>query len=484
MSENIRRLSTGLIAIIRNCCREHRMFEPGDTVAAAVSGGPDSVAMLHGLLELKDELGISLTVAHLDHGFRDESASEAEFVKNMAGALGLPFYTEKARLKKRLEGFSANRQAKAREARYEFFERAAMALKADKIAVAHTADDQAETVIMRIIRGSGTQGLAAIPPIRPVDRPHGAARIVRPLIYASREEILVYLSEKKIESVSDPSNLKKIYLRNRIRLELMPTLRSYNPRITETLVKMAELLRSDEEFLDTCAREAIERLARRVKNSPGPGYIALELDGFRKLPDAIKRRVVRLSVEEIKGDTLGLSYEHVMKAVSEISEGSTGRGIDIPGGVRVERSYREILVYIPQETPAFNISLPMPGTGAPSCAEIPGLGLRIDAEIIPATQPIALNDKNTAFLDADKLKWPLIIRNRRPGDFFYPAGMEGKKKLKEYFMDMKLPRSLRSRVPLLESGKEIAWAMGYRQDQRFVPGPGSNKVIKITMVNL
>ncbi len=471
MSENIRRLSTGLISKIRKCCHAHRMFEPGDTVAAAVSGGPDSVAMLHGLLEMKDELGISISVAHLDHGFREESAAEARFVGRMAESLGLPFYTEKARLKERFEGLSVNRQAKAREARYEFLERAAIALKAGKIAIAHTADDQAETVLMRLIRGSGTQGIAAIPPIR--------ERIVRPLIYATRSEVEDYLAGKNIESVSDPSNLKKVYLRNHIRLELMPALRAYNPRITEALSKMAELLRADEEFLETCAGESFESIAARHS----PEYIALDLGGFEKLPEAIKRRVLRLAVEEIKGDTFGLSYEHVLNAVNEISEGHTGRGIDIPGGLRVEKNYRKILVHIPHEEPPFSCSLPTPEAGVSSSAEIPGLGLKIEAEALPETaawaQIIASDDKNTALFDAGRLAGPLTIRNRRPGDFFYPAGMEGRKKLKEYFMDLKLPRALRSRVPLLECGGEIAWVVGYRRDGRFMPGPETKKFIRV-----
>ncbi len=478
MSENIRRLSTGLISKIRKGCRAHGMFEPGDTVAAAVSGGPDSVAMLHGLLELQDELGVSLAVAHLDHGFRDESAAEARFVRKTAKSLGLPFYTEKARLKDRLEGLSVNRQAKAREARYQFLERAAIALKAVKIAVAHTADDQAETVLMRIIRGSGTQGLAAIPPTR--------GMVVRPLIYATRSEVENYLAERNIESVSDPSNLKKVYLRNRIRLELMPALKAYNPRITEALSKTAELLRADEEFLETCAGESFDSIAARHS----PEYIALDLDGLKKLPDGIKRRVIRLAVEEIKGDTLGLSYEHVLEAAKSVAEGPTGRGTDLPGGLRVERSYREILVHIPHEAPSFSIFLPMPDAGTSSGADIPGLGIRVEAEVVSGdfqaagARLFAPDDKNTAVFDAGRLAGPLTIRNRRPGDFFYPAGMEGRKKLKEYFMDMKLPRALRSRVPLLECGGEVAWVMGYRRDRRFIPGPGSKEVIKITMVNL
>ncbi len=480
MSENIRRLSTGLISKIRKCCRAHRMFEPGDTAVCAVSGGPDSIAMLHGLLELKDELGISLSVAHLDHGFREESASEAEFVGKTAESLGLPFYTEKARLKERLEGLSVNKQAKAREARYEFLERAATALKADRIAIAHTADDQAETVLMRIIRGSGTHGLAAIPPIR--------GTVVRPLIYATRSEVESYLAEREIESVSDPSNLKKIYIRNRVRLELLPELREYNPRITEALSKTAELLRTDEEFLDACSREALGKVARRGKGLPD-GCIALDLGRLERLPQAIKRRVVRLSVEEIR-DAPGLSYGHVLKAVNEISEGPTGRGIDVPGGLRVEKSYREILVRIPGEAPPFSVSLPMPEAGTSSCAEIPVSGIRVSAEIIPVTpsledlQLTGPGDNNTALFDPGRLAGPLLIRSRRPGDFFYPAGMEGKKKLKEYFMDLKLARASRSCVPLLESGGEIAWVMGYRRDGRFIPGPGSKEVIKITMVNL
>ena len=249
------------------------MFEAGDTVACAVSGGPDSVAMLHGLLELKDALGISLAVAHLDHGFRDESAEEAEFVRRMAESLGLPFYTEKAGLKERLAGQSVNRQAAARAARYDFLERAADVLHANKIAVAHTADDQAETVLMRLIRGSGMSGLAGIPPVRTVDRRSLGGRplgVVRPLIYVSRSEVERYLSESNIASVTDPSNLKNVYLRNRIRLELLPVLGTYNPRVLEALARSAELLQADEEFMEGRARETMESIvAQREKDSSG-----------------------------------------------------------------------------------------------------------------------------------------------------------------------------------------------------------------------
>ncbi|MHB8174450.1 MAG: tRNA lysidine(34) synthetase TilS, partial [Nitrospirota bacterium] len=357
-------------------------------------------------------------------------------------------------------------------------------LKAGKIAVAHTADDQAETVLMRLIRGSGMQGLAAIPPVRLADR------LVRPLIYATRSEVENYLAEKKIESVTDPSNFKKIYLRNRIRLELIPALKAYNPRIIDALSRTAECLQADEEFLDIHARELMGQLTGFEHQPTGPWRrstgIALDLDRFKELPEAMKRRVVRLAIAEITGSAWGVSYGHIIEAASDIPAGPTGRGINLPGGVRVERSYRQILIYLPEDAPPFNVPLPLPVDRASSRAEIPELGLLVEAEILSGDHSAAGRDasgtpevENSAIFDFDKLAGPLAIRSRRPGDFFYPAGMEGKKKLKEYFIDLKLPRASRSRVPLLECGGEIAWVMGYRQDRRFAPGSETKKFIKI-----
>jgi tRNA(Ile)-lysidine synthase len=471
-----------LISKIRKACASHKMFAAGDTVVCAVSGGPDSVAMLHGLLELKDALGISLAVAHLDHGFRDESAAEAEFVRRMAESLGLPFYTEKAGLKKRLAGQSVNRQAAAREARYDFLNRAADVLHADKIAVAHTADDQAETVLMRLIRGSGMSGLAGIPPVRTIPRGPGGRpmAVVRPIIYVSRREVESYLTENKIASVTDPSNLKNVYVRNRIRLELLPVLATYNPHVLDALARTAELSRADEEFLESRAREAMKSIvSRREKDSQaGSRLIELRLDDFDKLPEALRRRVVRLAVEDVKGDVLGLSYGHVTDAVRDIYEGPTGRGVDLPGGVRFERSYKKLLIYLPEEGGSFSVPLPLPGDDqASSHAEVPEAGLTVEAEIVSGACAV---DKYSALFDLDKMDGPLIVRSRRPGDFFYPAGMDGRKKLKTLFIDLKLPRAERARVPLLECAGEIAWVMGYRQDRRFTAGQDSKKILKVS----
>ena len=209
----------------------HRMVEKGGTVLAAVSGGPDSIAMLHVLTELAPELGISLAVAHLDHGFRAESADEAAFVGRVSASLGLPFLTEQARLKEALSASPVNLQAAARDARYAFFKRAATKVGAQRVAVGHTADDQAETWLMREIRGSGAQGLASIPPVRGI--------FVRPLIDATRDQVMEYLAGKGAEYVTDPTNLKPDYLRNRVRMELLPLLKGYNPRVTEALCHSA-----------------------------------------------------------------------------------------------------------------------------------------------------------------------------------------------------------------------------------------------------
>jgi tRNA(Ile)-lysidine synthase len=200
-----------LTETVRSTIVRHRMVVPGGTVVAAVSGGPDSMAMLHVLKELSPQLGICLAVAHLDHGFRPEAAEESRFVAAEAERLGLPFVSEEAGLKESLKENPENKQAAARNARYSFLERAADRLGAGRIAVGHTADDQAETWLMREIRGSGASGLSSIPPVR--------GRVIRPLIDASREDIMDYLAQKGVQSITDQSNLQPVYLRNRVRLD-------------------------------------------------------------------------------------------------------------------------------------------------------------------------------------------------------------------------------------------------------------------------
>lgn len=447
-----------LAQIVRSTLARYKMAAPGQKILVAVSGGPDSTAMLHILAELAPELRINLAVAHLDHGFRPESASEARFVAEMAKALSLPCAVEKADLLH----ITGNRQSAARDARYAFLQRVAEVFSADKVAVGHTADDQAETYLMREIRGSGVRGLSAIPPVRD--------NIIRPLIEAGRDDVIKYLEAKGIGSVTDPSNLKPVYLRNAIRLELMPLLKRYNPAMIETLSRSADILRAEDEFLSGYAANLMPGLVA----SKSEGRVTLYLGAFTGLHEAMKRRVLRLALALVKGDLLAVSYTHVADAVSSVASGKTGRGYDMPGGVRVEKSYDRLIIYRPVAAGEFSAILPVPAH-----IEVPAVGIAVESRVLTAGEAAPVADSRNALFDLDRLKMPLTVRGRRAGDFFHPLGMSGKKKLQDYFTDIKLPRDARARAPILDTGGDVAWVMGHRQDRRFAADQGSKRVLLV-----
>lgn len=446
-----------LSANVTHTIKRYGMLRAGDMVLAAVSGGPDSMAMLHVLVELADVLGVRLAVAHLDHGLRQDSIDDAMFVAEAANSLGLPCIVGEAHLAEVLQGGGANVQEAARDARYGFLQRTAEELGADRIAVGHTVDDQAETYLMRELRGSGAHGLAGIPPVR--------GNIIRPLIDASRTDVMAYLEGKGVSYVTDPTNLKPKYLRNKVRLELMPVLKGYNPNIARTLARSADILRDEDLFMDSYA----ESLLPGLTASDGGWVVRLTESVWAGLPLAVKRRVVRLLAGRLKGDQLGIGYEHVEDALGVLDAGATGRGVDLPGGVRVESSYGMPVFYRPDGMPSgFEYPMPVPGI-----VDIPGIG-SIVAGPAPYTQ-----DGVVVEFDMDRLAGPLSVRSRRPGDRFNPAGMSGTRKLKEFFIDMKLSRIGRAQTPILTCGGEIAWVVGIRPDGRFVAGPDTKNPLAV-----
>lgn len=420
------------------------------------------MAMLHVLAGLAGELGIRLTVGHYDHGFRPESGKEAEFVSGLAARLGLACVVEVSDLKQKLKESPENKQAAARRARYDFLYRVADDFGAHRIAVGHTADDQAETWLMREVRGSGMAGLASIPPVR--------GRVVRPLIGSTREEVEAYLAEHNIRYVTDPSNLEPVYLRNRLRLEVMPILKEINPRVVEAVAQAADILREEDRFLDVYT----EDLLRGVMDECPGGVCRIELAAFTGLPLAVKRRAVRLAVGRVKGNLLGLTFGHVALAVESITSGGTGRGVDLPGGVRVERSYGYLLVYMPGAVrEGFSVSLPVPGR-----VTVAEAGIEVEARLLSEGED-APEDARSAVLDMDKLAGGLAVRSRMPGDVFYPVGMDGRKKLKEFFIDMKLPRLERERTPILVCGGDVVWVVGMRLDRRFAAGEDAKRRVAV-----
>jgi len=453
-----------VIATIKDTIRLHDMVCSGDRIVVAVSGGPDSVCLLSALHALSAELGISLHIAHLDHQFRGaESSEDAAFVAELSHRMSLPASIEKIDVPAycRERGLSA--QAGAREVRYAFLHRIARSVGASRIATGHTADDQAETLLMRIIRGAGTSGLAGIPPVR--------GSVIRPLIRVTRDDVLDYLRVAGLSSRSDSSNANTVYLRNRIRRDVLPLLRKFNPRIVETLAREASLLRDEDKALRALLDERLPAVCFREQNR-----VVIQNNSFSGAPPALKRRIMRHAAELAGRDPAGISSVRIEEALAFMAHAQSGRSMHLAPGIILAREYDRFLVTTAAVQGAVRRELAAPGV-----TSVPEFGL--DVCIRGLEQGGAPSDKNyrwQAVFDYDKIRAPLTVRNRIPGDRFCPAGMGGRhKKVHDFFIDEKVPRLERDRVPLLCAGDDILWIIGYRTDERFLALGGTERRLTI-----
>jgi len=458
-----------LITKVQETIRHYNMLREGDTVLIAVSSGPDSVCLLHVLKALQGEYNLALHIAHLNHGFRGEEAEgDAKFVQDMGESLGIPVIAEYSDIPAYAREWRLSKQEAAREVRYRFFSAAADKTGADRIALGHTADDQAETFLMRLLRGSGSHGLSGIPPVR--------EKIIRPLIGVFREEIREYLSENDIRYRIDSSNLTPVYLRNKIRLELIPFLaKEYNPNIMDTIIRSLNILRDEDIFLDNYVR----KIFRNMVINESEGMIQFDVKRVNSCEEPVKRRLVRYAVESVKGsEGIALSFQHVEEALCLLHNDKAGE-IDLPAGVVAERRGDIFSIYLRSavtSTPPYAYAVSVSGDTI-----VHEAGMKINAKILKEGLPDKTETgRDTAYFDISKFSGPLIIRNRRDGDFFCPQGMGGKKKkIKEYFIDLKISRREREKIPVLTSPEGIMWVIGYRGDERFRVTPETEKILEV-----
>lgn len=461
-----------LLKKVRDTITSHNMLKYGDRVVVGVSAGPDSVCLLYLLNDLKDDYNLSLHIAHLHHGFRGKEADEdVRFVQSLSKALGIPAHIEHIDVPSYIKKTKLSKQAGAREVRYKFFNRIADDIGAAKIALGHTADDQAETFLMRLLKGSGLHGLTGIAPVR--------ERIIRPLIEISREEIKEYLSERDIRYRIDSSNLSPVYLRNKIRLELIPYLaKEYNPNIMDTLIRNLKILREEDIFLNGFVdRTYSQVLVRKSDNS-----VILDSSKLTSINLPVRRRVIRRAIYSLSGESaITLSYKHVEDSLALLDN---DRGeVHLPCGIVVRKERETFGIYLRPEEEAilqYTYNVNIPGETI-----IPEAGITIRSTILDVasyTKHEEVHDSNNAIFDMGKFSLPLTIRDRRSGDLFYPKGMRGnKKKIKKYFIDLKVPRSERSVIPVLVSPEGILWIVGYRTDERFVVTDKSERILQITV---
>jgi tRNA(Ile)-lysidine synthase len=466
-------MNRGLTARILATIKTHAMIRAGARLGAAVSGGADSVALLLLLLELREKLGIVLSVVHFNHKLRGNvSDADEKFVAKLAAKHGLEFHSGSAQVAKKAQKERANLEDAARRARYDYFRALAESGVCDQIAVAHTADDQAETVIAHLLRGTGLAGLGGIHPV--------AGPVFRPLLSVRRSELRRFLRARKQTWREDATNRDTKRMRARIRRKLLPLLeKQFQPAIVEHLAKLAELAREDEAFLDAITKERIGALVRKSGEQTRIGlddlFQPLKKIGFNtegtestEPTRAFSKRLVRLIVENIKPRQGQLGAGHVDAVLQLARGGQSGSSLSLPGGVEV-RKQRDALVFIAVENAGRRTSQSAPREYdykidlAREDAEVgvAELGCVFRFRVIDWPPKRGETSRDGAVLDRDRLRFPMVLRNWRPGDRLHPQGRRSAHKLKRLLNEKRVSRWERDGWPVLTSGGVLAWARGF-----------------------
>ncbi len=460
---------------VRETVFKYKMFSSGERVLAAVSGGPDSVALLYLLHGLREEMDLSLEVAHLQHGIRGEEGREdALFVARIAAKLALPFHVKELDLPGvRAQRGRGNLEAMGREERYGYFAALAETRDIQKVATGHTRADQVETLFMWLLRGSGRRGLGGMPPVRPVAESGPASSgplLVRPLIEASREEILDFLAHAGLEYRTDRTNLDPAPLRNWIRLRWLPQVREkFGPEIEERLAHLAEIFREEDEILERLARQDLARVIQGQHLAREP---------FLSLGKAMQRRVLRLWCAAKLGHVRGFGFSNVEEALDFIAHGPPQGRLSIPGGWDLVRRYGKVHIGRPgrnRKPVCYTYELPRQGGEL----VVPEASVRIESMTLSVSPGVAPRDRGEALFDLAALPETLTVRNFRRGDRFRPLGMRGHKKLKDLFIEKKVPLEVRSALPLFLAGAEILWIPGYGRSDIAKVGPATREILRI-----
>ena len=465
-----------LLSQLIRTVRQQRLFLPGQHILVAVSGGPDSITLLSLLHRLANPWRLRLTVVHCNYGLRGaESDGDESFVSTFCRERQLPLVVHRPKLAKRRR--SSSLQAAAREARYGFMRQLAQEVGADCMAVGHTANDQAETIVMWMLRGAGMAGLAGIPYSR-------EDRIIRPLLSCTREEILAYLSQEGLTYRLDSSNGKPLYHRNRIRRELLPVISQLAPAAVRILQRQADLLREDEQYLEVIT----SKLVYEFVSHGTEGVQRLSRQAVIELPVALQRRLIRTVLRTYEEEGNASSYRVVESVRLVILKGRSGAQLSLKqvmvrldeGSVQFSpaRRKQEKAGSEHRKNECLFLSVPSTVYWARTNQQIDVQHItRRDAEqrgIVPSAERV--------MFDADRYSEPLLIRSWQAGDRFSPEGMKGKsKKLQDFFTDRKIARHWRENIPLLVAPEGILWVVGMRQDERFVVGPGTTNCLVVSV---
>lgn len=453
--------------------QENQIVAAGDLLLVGVSGGPDSICLLHTLLEIKGALGVRLHLAHLDHALRPGSEDDAQFVAGLAARWSVPFTAARHDVREYRDLHRLSLEEASRRVRYSLFGRLARGLGARGVAVGHTADDQVETILLHWLRGAGLAGLRGMQPVTRYREPLSREEItiLRPLLPVTRSETEACCHALGIEPRVDPSNISLRYSRNRIRLGLLPVLQGYNPNIRQVLLRMSRIVGRDYAFLE----DEVDRTWPLVA-SEQPGLVAIDIPRALALPPAILFHLLRLSVERVSGSPAGLEWVHLESMAAALRK-PAGNSITLPNGVLMTVEYGRCTIStggVPQPLPLIQGETPLK---VPGETRLPGWG--VDTRI-EETGPWQIEDDPcSAVLDLEQTGERLWVRSRRAGDRFQPLGMAQEKRLQDFLVDAKVPRSGRDRVPLVVSPSRIVWVVGQRIDDRVKVTDATRRALRI-----
>jgi tRNA(Ile)-lysidine synthase len=463
----------------------YRMIEPGEGVVVGVSGGPDSLALLHGLIMLRENWPMRLVAVHVHHGLRGADAdADADFVRDFCMAYEVPFYLFEADvgLQAKLSGISF--EMEGRRVRYEAFEKVCEEEGCSKIAIAQNMNDQCETVLMRLFRGAGLDGLGGIQPVRD-------DKFIRPLIETPRQKIEQYCEAHDLSPRLDHTNFEPDYERNRIRLELIPYLeKQFNPRVSETLSRTAALLREEASFLEGITQEAFEASQLNFEDSPfkdldgrtqGPApekSAGIRLDDFSRMHPALRKRLIRKLAQTVSGVLSDFSQSHV-EAVESLTSSHEGTKRFYAGSLEVLRVYDTLWMRRAEAQRAVSLTQEGDLDAAVDESDLWKIQIR---EVDRDTWLEIKNDPSGVAVDMDKLDGVLTVRYRRAGDRFKPFGMQGYKTMKRFMVDEKIPETLRNKIPLVCDEKKIIWVYGYRMSEEARIEAGTNRIGWVTLV--
>lgn len=436
---------------------EHDLINEGDTLIVGASGGPDSQFLIYILNNLRRELGFDMVLAHLNHLHRKEAIEDEKLVKETAEKLGLKFYSRSRSMDDLAQKLKISSEDAGRRLRYEFFDELARNFSDSKIAVAHNKDDQAETVLMRIIRGTGLDGLRAMD--------YKSGNIIRPILNIRKSEILSYLDTNNISYAIDHTNFENDYTRNKVRLDIIPALSEINPNVIDSLFKLSMIARDDLSILDKVVDEKFNEIARLNKKK-----IIFDKKKFEETNTFILRRILRKSVEILKGDIKNFSKENLDDFLNIINL-DNGKVL-IKDDLSLRKSYK---YYVLEENKKKDKASKEIFLEAEDQVKFDGFYIK--SSIINNGK--YKKDRNIGYFDYDKLDFPLKIRTRLPGDRFVPLGHKSEKKLKDFFIDQKIDKNKRDELPLVLSDDKIIWIASLRISDRYKVTSSTKNILKI-----